>query len=393
VTILRALVDRPREHRALQPFGNWQPSRTYGGVAVSQETALTLSAVWACQTLISDSVATMPQDTFRKSGDDRVETTPPTWLTTPNEFCGLIDFDTQRILSLLGKGEAYSMLVRENSSASGRILERWVLDPKKCDVRNHVVYYENQPFRPWEVQRIIGYRLPGHEMGMNPIQYAARMLGIGLAAEEFDAEFFNNGANASGVLQVPELPVDASKSVVDRIREQLMEAMSGLRNMRKPLVLTGGTTWNQTSVNPEDAQLIETRKFQVSDVARFFRVPPHMIGDVDRSTSWGTGIEVQGRAFVQFTLGPWISRLEEADSALLPRPQFVKRNVNALVRGDMAARREWYRAGLEQEWLLRSEVRALEELPPIDGIDDRPDPTAFDPDDPGTTEGGPDGPQ
>lgn len=362
------------DKRALQPFGEWRPRGATAGVAVSEETALTLSAVWACQTLIADAIATKPQDTYRRSGKNRIETTPPAWLSAPNPWSTQTDFDTQRILSLLGWGESVCVLIRANGDETGPVLERWPVHPSRVEVRDRVVHIDHKPVRSGDVQRIVGYRQPGAERGMSPIRFANQMIALGLAAEKYDAQFFANGAVTTGALEVPELPVDASAATVERLREQFAERHASVENMHKPIVLTGGTKWTQTSVNPEDAQLLETRQFQVNEVARWYRVPPHMIGDVERDTSWGAGIEYQGINFVQHTLLPWVCRLEEADSALLPRGQFVRRNMNALLRGDSAARREWYRAGVDAGWLLRSEVRAFEELPPIEGIDDQPDP-------------------
>ena len=363
----------PSEARALEAWGDWQPSQTK---TVNNETALTLSAVWACQTLIADSIATLPQDVFRAQKDgSRVEAPGPKWLREPNPYTDVVDFDTQRVLSLLGWGECYVLLVREGGMAApAPIVERWVIDPARVKIEGRTVFVDNKPMREGDIQRIIGYRLPGHDRGMSLVRYGAGSFGLGLAAEKYDIKFMENGAVASGVLQVPALAVDASKDVVDRLREQFAQRHASVNNMHKPIVLTGGTTWAQTTINPEDAQLLETRKFQVSDVARWHRVPPHMIGDVDRSTSWGTGIEVQGVAFVVYTLNPWIIRLERADSALLPQPQFVKRNVNALVRGDMAARREWYTAGLNGQYLTVEEIRAWEELPPLPEDPGFPDP-------------------
>jgi HK97 family phage portal protein len=134
------------------------------------------------------------------------------------------------------------------------------------------------------------------------------------------------------------MPAEASKKTVSRIRENFSKWYGGQRNAGKPMVLTGGTTWKSMSITPVDAQFLETRKFQVTDIARWFRVPPHMIGDIEKTSSWGTGIEQQSLGFVRYTLIPWIARLEAADSALLQQPRFVRYNVNALIRADLKTR-------------------------------------------------------
>jgi HK97 family phage portal protein len=186
-----------------------------------------------------------------------------------------------------------------------------------------------------------------------------------MAADRYAANHFSKGAAPSGALQVPSMPAEVSQEVVDRLRTEFMNRHSGTDNAGKPMVLTGGTTWNQISLSPEASQLLETRKFERAEIASIYRVPPFMIGDVERSTSWGTGIEQQGIGFVTYTLRPWLIRVERADSALLPRPQYVQKNVDALIRGDLKSRYEVYTMGRNAGILSQNEIREKEDLPPI----------------------------
>jgi HK97 family phage portal protein len=134
---------------------------------------------------------------------------------------------------------------------------------------------------------------------------------------------------------------------------------------RRPAVLSGGFKWKPITITPEESQFLETRRMQVSEIARLFGIPPHMIGDVEKSTSWGTGIEQQSIGFVTYTLRPWLTRIESALSRQLPGQQFVRFNVDGLLRGDTKSRYESYRMGIDGGWLNPDEVRALEDRPPI----------------------------
>lgn len=339
--------------------------------SVNEITALNLSAVWACETLIADAIATMPVDGFRKQAGVSEEITRPTWFDYPNTDDTKVDYDTQRVLSLLGWGNAYSYLTRrgDSSSWSAPILSRRVIDPWTVQVRRvdgvKRYFVSGVEVPAGNIQHIPGYRRPGDVLGMSVIANARAGLNEAQAAQDLAQNLYENGLNTSGVVSIPDMPADAAEVQVPRIADRIRQWYAGAKNAGKPLVLLGGTTWQPMSVTPADAQFLESRKFQLSEVARWFRVPPHMIGDVEKSTSWGSGIEQQALGFVRFTLMPWIIRLEQADSALLPRPQFVKYNVSALVRADLKTRYEAYQIARNGGWASANDVRALEDEPPI----------------------------
>jgi len=374
VSILSRLLGVPTEQRTISEWDvPWGRDVFTSSTKVNELSALNLSSVWACETLIADAIATLPADTYRKDAGERVPTTPPGWLDSPNPVhSDRINFETQRVLSLLGWGNAYALLVRRRGSAfpTDEIIERWMLDPWSVSVNrvslSQVEYRVHGMLVPsGNIQHVSGYVLPGDVRGMSVVAAARQSMSLGIAAEQFGDKFFQQGVQASGVLEVPQLGAEASQDVVDRLREMFSKRHAGAGNAGKPLVLTGGTTWKQTSVNPQDAQFLETRKFQVSEIARWFRVPPHMIGDVEKSTSWGTGIEQQALGFARHTLVPWITRLEQSDSRLLPGKQYVRFNLNAFTRADIKTRYEAYRIGREAGFLSPNEIRALEELPAI----------------------------
>lgn len=344
------------------------------GRRVTPDTALSLSAVWACETLIADAVATLPADTYRKRDTVREETPPPGWVETPNPYLDRVDYETQRLLSILGWGNAYSLLVRRSGSSDplDPVIERWPLHPYTVDVRREVpgraevsYFVAGAKVPAGNIQHVPGYMLPGALKGMSVVEHAARSMGLGESAEDFGAKFYENGIVPSGALEIPALPAEASVDVVDRIRDNIAERYSGAGNAFRPIALTGGTKWKQITVDPAAAQFLETRKFQTSEIARWFRVPPHMIGDVERSTSWGTGIEQQALGFARHTLTPWIVRLERADSRLLPRGQYLRLNLSSFVRADLRTRFAAYQMGRNMGVYSADEVRAFEDMPPL----------------------------
>ena len=356
----------------------WTSRSKAGEINVDEWTALNLSAVWACQTLIADAISTLPVDVFRKTSGVKIEIDAPSWVSKPNPDTLRVDYETQRLLSLLGWGNAYAALVRKNGTADplDPILERWLLDPSCVQVmrdpQKRVAYLVNGiPVPAGKIQHTRGYSRPGSVVGMSVIEHARRSLGLGTAADQFGEAFFVNGIAPSGVLEVPELPADASKDVVERLRETFQDRYAGTGNARKPVVLTGGTTWKQITVNPIDAQFLETRMFQIEEVARWYRVPPHEIQRISNNASQGggNGIEAQSLNLAQRTLLPWTVRIEQSDSELLARGQYLKLNLNAFVRADIKTRHEVYQIRRNIGMSNADELRALEDENPIDDGD------------------------
>lgn len=370
--LAHAVLDRDDTQRISEWDVPWDRSVLAGSPRIDPVSAFNLSAVWACETLIADSIASLPADTNRKRDDTREPTNPPTWVDTPNPYSTRVDFETQRLLSLLGWGNAYSLLVRRDGSADplDPVVERWTVDPWTVECRRDgtkLVYtIGGNPVPAGNLQHIRGYTLPGNWKGMSVVEQARQSMGLGYSAEAFGSKFYENGIAPSGALEVPELPAESSRDVVDRLREQFAERYAGTGNAHKPVVLTGGTKWKQITVTPVDAEFLSTRQFQVQEIARWFRVPPHMIADVEKSTSWGTGIEQQTLGFAKFTLAPWIVRLEQADSLLLPRGQYLRFNLSAFVRADLTTRYNAYARGRQGGWLSANDVRALEDMAPLD---------------------------
>jgi HK97 family phage portal protein len=382
VTVLGALLRRPavRAVKDEDVWGRWARGDdapagvTPAGVRVDRTSALQLSAVWACVSLISESISMLPLDTFFRQNGARHPFRPrPAWLLEPNPDQARHQWVQQQLLSLLLDGTAYVFTVRDDR---GDILEAWNVPswnvrPKR-DL-GQVVYEVTDPERgPLTLNRaqmfhVPGMSWPGELRGMAPLEAARHMLGAGLAAQEFAERYYGQGMHQSGVVEVPG---DLTQEQAKDLKGDFQRMAGGLRKAHLPAVLTGGAQWKPSICTPEQAQFLQSRAFSVSEIARFFRVPPHLIGDMEKSTSWGTGIEQQGIGFVTYTLGPWLERLEQAYTRhmLLLGPgsrAFAKFNVNGLLRGDFKTRNEGYAIGRNWGWLNADDVRALEDMPPL----------------------------
>lgn len=346
---------------------------THTGKVVSKEQALRLIAVYACTGIIADAIAAMPIDVVRKGDESRVPIAPPPWLDDefwPNPETNLYYFVFRLVVSVLLGGTSFGFV-----SAYDRLgfpAEVWNLSPPARSERSgsslSYVWPDGTRLEPLTPRNpggrlivIKGYDAGG-DFGLDPIMHVAKQaIGLGLATEEFGGRFFGQGQQPSGVIEATGA-VDETKAKV--MVDTWQRTHSGLRKAHLPAILVNAR-WRQTSVANDAAQFIETRRFQINELARLYRVPPHLISDVERSTSWGTGIEEQNIAFVKFTLMPWLSRLEHAFSALLPRGQVVKFNTASLERADIQSRYSAYAIGRQWGFLSANDVRALEDLAPV----------------------------
>lgn len=370
MTVLRSLI-RTLEHRDVSfqsvwgSGGPWSGgSKTASGVPVSEEKSLQLTTVYACVSLVSEVIGSLPWDVVRSRGGVREEVAKPAWMEQPNPRQWDVDFKQRTVASLLLWGNSNTYVVRDST---GNPLEVWPLHPGDVRLEESKSrprwFLRDEPLADHEMLHIPAFGVPGTIKGLSPIGAARQAVGLGLAAEQYGASFFGNGAHPSGVLQSEHNLTDEQAAALSA---SWKATHGGVNRSNLPAVLEGGLTWKAISVPPEEAQFLQTREFQRSEICGLYRVPPHMIGDVSSSTSWGTGIEQQSIGFVVYTLTPWIARLERAFSSLLPRGQQVKINVNGLLRGDMQGRAEFYTALRNLGSLSANEIRAHEDMPPIE---------------------------
>jgi HK97 family phage portal protein len=343
---------------------------TAAGQNVTADTAMQVSTVFSCVRIISDNVSTLPLDIFNsENGTRKPFGKTPQWAKFQDGPLSKIDLMSQVTVSIMLAGNAFLATYRD---ATMRIIGLEVLDPETVTVRRvrgQTLYQINggELLTRRDVLHIPGMMMPGALVGMNPIQYARESIGLSLSATQYGAAFFGNGALPGMTVEVPG---ELSDVGIKQLKRGWNDTHQGAGNSHKLAVLTEGAKFNQVTVNAKDAQFLETRQFQVTDITRIFGVPPHLVGDSSNSTSWGSGLAEQNTTFVQHTLRPMVERLETALNFLvrsegLPDSVFVKLTLDGLLRGDTSERLASYAVGLASGFYTIDEVRAWEDLPPL----------------------------
>lgn len=356
--------------------------RTTSGKPVNERTAMQTTAVYACVRILAEAVASLPLHVYEyqdDGGKKLVHDHPLYYLLhdEPNPEMTSFVFRETLMSHLLIWGNAYAQIIRDGA---GRVLDLYPLLPDKMEVqrddRGNIYYVysrnsdENPMFKEYgniklkaeDVLHIPGLGFDGL-IGYSPIAMAKNAVGMTLACEEYGASFFANGANPGGVLEHPGVLKDPSK-----VRESWNSVYRGVNNAHKIAVLEEGMKYQQIGIPPEEAQFLETRKFQINEIARLYRIPPHMVGDLDKSSF--SNIEQQSLEFVKYTLDPWVIRWEQSlqRSLLLPGEKgkyFIKLNVDGLLRGDYQSRMNGYAVGRQNGWFSANDIREMENMNPI----------------------------
>jgi HK97 family phage portal protein len=351
---------------------------TSSGKSVNERTAMQTSAVYACVRVLSETLASLPLHIYKYLDNGGKEMQPQHYLypilhDNPNPEMTSFVFRETLMSHLLVWGNAYAQIIRDGR---GRALAMYPLLPNRMAVdrapSGALVYsYRLNSDDPQykkdtiltlgadDVLHIPGLGFDGL-VGYSPIAMAKNAIGMALATEEYGATFFANGANPGGVLEHPGVIKDPQK-----VRDSWNSAYQGAGKAHKVAVLEEGMTYRTIGIPPEQAQFLETRKFQLNEIARIFRVPPHMIGDLDRSSF--SNIEQQGLEFVKYTLDPWVIRWEQAlqKSLVLPSEKnslFVKFNVDGLLRGDYSKRMSGYALARQNGWMSANDIREMENM-------------------------------
>ena len=358
----------PKNNSWLSPYSFFFGTSS-SGKAVNEKTALHTTAVYACVRILAETIASLPFHTYRYTinGKEKAIEHPIYYLlhSEPNPEMTSFVFRETLMSHLLLWGNAYAQIIRDGR---GRVLGLYPLLPNRMSVnRNNqgelVYQYEKDGqtyfLRSYEVLHIPGLGFDGL-IGYSPIAMAKNAIGMAIATEEYGAKFFANGANPGGVLEHPGVVKDPA-----RIRESWNAVYQGSSNAHRVAVLEEGMKFQSIGIPPEQAQFLETRKFQLNEIARIFRIPPHMIGDLEKSSF--SNIEQQSLEFVMYTLDPWVVRWEQAIQRALfteneKRQYFVKFNVDGLLRGDYQSRMNGYAVGRQNGWLSANDIRELENL-------------------------------
>jgi HK97 family phage portal protein len=345
---------------------------TSSGVPVTEDTAMQLLAVAACVRIVSQTVAGLPMNAVRQQGGIRKAMQPPPAIVADpfgggastallSRRAGL----AQMMVSLLLRGNAYALVTARDGLLRPSRLRILHPDRVGCllDAEGLRTYeVDRKPVDAEDMVHLIGTSFPESPTGMSVVSYARNAIGLGLAAEQFGAGFFGRGAHMSGVIEVG---ADLDRARARQLKEGFEASHSGLNNAHAVGILSGGAKFNPISVTPEDAQFLGTRAAQNLDIAMLFGVPPHMLGQVDRTTSWGTGIEQQSLGFLRHTLADWMGPFEDAWSMMLPRPQLARFDTDDLLRTDTAGRWAYYTMARNIAGMTPDEIRAKENMPPL----------------------------
>ena len=348
------------------------------GKTVTERSAMQMTAVYSCVRILAEAIAGLPLHlyTYKEDGGKEKAIGHPLYLLLhdePNPEMSSFVFRETLMTHLLLWGNAYAQIIR---NVKGEVVALYPLMPNRMTVdrdSSGQLFYSYQMnnsdaptmktgtviLKPSDVLHIPGLGFDGL-VGYSPIAMAKNAIGLAIATEEYGAKFFANGATPGGLLEYPGTVKDP-----DRVRESWNKGFSGSQNAGKVAILEEGMKYTPISIAPEQAQFLETRKFQINEIARIFRVPPHMVGDLEKSSF--SNIEQQSLEFVKYTLDPWVVRWEQSLSRALFTPEekkkyFFKFNVEGLLRGDYQSRMNGYATARQNGWMSANDIRELENL-------------------------------
>jgi HK97 family phage portal protein len=323
--------------------------------------------------LISDTISALPVDTYiRRDGIAYPYRPRPSWVSRPDAMINSVSFWQQAMISLLLDGNAFIRIFRD--PITGQILSMMVLNPMKVTVSrraNGTKRYtytgeDGKDLSSDDMLHITGSILmPGDIRGKSTVDSLKENLGLSMSLESFAARFFGQGSVTNGVI---EYPGALTAEQAENLSKSFDRQHKGYRRAHKTGILSGGATFKPTQVANDQAQMLDSRRLAVEDVARIFRVPSDMIGLNNGGQSYNS-VEMKMISFVTHTLRPWLAKLEDAFSALLPDTAYLAFNTDDLLRGDYATRIEGYAKMLQNGVLSTNEVRRKENMRPIDGGD------------------------
>ena len=369
--------DKPQNRTSGSSYSFFMGGTT-SGKSVTERSAMQMTAVYSCVRILAEAIAGLPLHLYRYTPDgSKVKAVDhPLYLLLhdePNPEMSSFVFRETLMTHLLLWGNAYAQIIH---NGKGEVVALYPLMPNRMSVdrdKHGQLYYTYTRasdeaktmtgttvlLPPSDVLHIPGLGFDGL-VGYSPIAMAKNAIGLAIATEEYGAKFFANGAAPSGVLEHPGTIKDPS-----RVREAWMSQFGGSANSGKVAVLEEGMKYTPISISPEQAQFLETRKFQINEIARIFRIPPHMVGDLEKSSF--SNIEQQSLEFVKYTLDPWVIRWEQSIQRALLRPEekkryFAKFNVEGLLRGDYQSRMNGYAVARQNGWMSANDIRELENL-------------------------------
>jgi HK97 family phage portal protein len=366
--LLQSKEERAITYQSLFLTDQMFTGATRSGVPMNSHEAMKVGVVYAAVRLIADSISTLPVNTYERRGLQRFPAPRPDWLDypEPDRAVGRIDHFQMVLISLLIDGNAY---VRKLYAPNGELIALKVLDPLRIEPRINndgmieFVWDSSRILTHDEIMWIPDILRPGAVKGLSRVSELKEVLGISRALDDFSARFFGSGTLSSGIIEVPG---DMTEEQAVRLKDQFEKGSKGLRNAHRPAILTAGAKFQKIGTDPQESQLVQSREFAVIEVARIFKIQPALLGVMSAGSMSYASVEQQHIQFVTLTLRPYISKIEEQYSRLMPGESFLRFNMEGLLRGDLASRFTAYSQGIQAGFLSINDIRALEDLPPID---------------------------
>lgn len=343
-----------------------------GGVAVTDKSAMTFSAVYAAVRILSESIASLPINLYKKDakGNKVIQDAHPVQRLIslePNKIMTSYNFRAAMVSNLVLKGNAYAIIHRDGT---GRPNELQLIDNDKVKI----LHYENElfyeikdtemPIPASEMLHFVGLNFDGIQ-GKNPIEVQRDTIGLSVSANKYGGNFYKNAAAPQGILMHPG---KITREAAERLKASWNANYAGVHNAHRTALLEEGMQFKTVTLNPADVDFLNTRKYQVNEIARIFRIPPHLLGSLDNATY--ANIEQQQIDFVMHTLRPYLINIEQELCRKLlreneKRDMYIKMNVSALLRGDSDARAKYYQTLNQIGVLSINEIRSLEDLSPV----------------------------
>ena len=378
--IRKSAQQRNNNSQYVEPIIPGRPAfMTPSGVDVTPDSAIRMSTVYACVRLLGDTISSLPLGAYVRRGRNRISYAAvygetPAWVNRPNPEASRIEFFEQVLASLNLHGNAYILTVRDDND---EVFELYCLNPDEVRIRrlrpNEPLVYEitireegivrTEILTNREILHIPMFRLPGSHYGLGPVAACRLAVGGAMAAETYAASYFGNAANPGGVIEVAG---ELTQEQAQDISRDWNITHTGPYRAGKIGILSGGAIFKPLTLNAQDAQLLDSRKFGVEEIGRLFRCPISLLGHPVAGAMSFASVEAQNLSFVQHSLRPLLERLEQSLSNLLPEPDgFIKFNLDALLRGTTLERYDAYTKGLREGFLSLNDVRAVEDLAPI----------------------------
>lgn len=359
-------------------------SDVYSGKPVTIDTALGLSAFWACVRLISESIASLPLGVYEMDAKGNKIPARESELykilhDAPNADMTAIEYIQSLVASLLIWGNSYSLKTYRGRGADRKLVSIEPLRPDLMTIRANengsftYIYSDTLGHKEYsedEIMHVKAFGLSGR-VGLSVIAFARNSLGNSMALEESSGRLYSNGLRPGGALTMPGVLKDTQRA---QIRQSIADQVGGVSRSGGLIVLEGDMKYQPLSMPPEDAQMIESRGFGIEEVCRWFGVPPMLVGHTEKTTTWGTGLEQINLGFLTYTLQPYIKRIEQAVKRNLIAPAdrdrlFAEFNIEGFLRADSSGRAALYSSAAQNGWMTRAEIRKKENLPEIEGSD------------------------